>query len=89
MTQATEARRWKLVAFASLALLVGYVAGQLTPSAAAQVQTVRFQLDTSNCRAGYVAGRAGLESLEGAFVTVGLQTGSQGTATGWAYNICR
>jgi hypothetical protein len=36
MVHVTEARRWKLVALASLALLIGYVAGQLAPSATAQ-----------------------------------------------------
>lgn len=52
-TQADEARRWKLVALASLALLIGYVAGQLTPSASAQQGVTKVQLDTSNCTVSY------------------------------------
>jgi hypothetical protein len=35
MGNVTEARRWKLVALASMALLIGYVAGQFTPAATA------------------------------------------------------
>jgi hypothetical protein len=50
MDQAADVRRWKLVAFASLALLIGYVAGQLSPSATAQQGVTKVQLDTSNCR---------------------------------------
>ena len=50
MDNVTEARRWKLVALASMALLIGYIAGQLSPSANAQQGVTKVQLDTSNCR---------------------------------------
>lgn len=52
MTHATEARRWKLVALAALATMIGYVAGQLSPSATARQGVTKAQLDTSNCRIG-------------------------------------
>lgn len=78
MTPATKARRWKLTALASLALLIGYVAGQLTPSATAQQSVTRVQLDTSNCRTGatewYLA-----NVPEGAVVTEIVGGGSEVT----------
>lgn len=46
-----QVRRWKLVAFVSLALLIGYLVGQLAPRATAQA-TTSVQLNTSNCRVG-------------------------------------
>ena len=45
-------RRWQLVTFATLAILVGYVAGQLTPSTSAQPAATAVQLSTANCRTG-------------------------------------
>lgn len=52
MDNVTEARRWKLVALASMALLIGYIAGQISPSANAQQAATKVQLDTSNCIMG-------------------------------------
>ena len=78
MDQAADVRRWKLVALASLALLIGYVAGQLSPSANAQQGVTKVQLDTSNCR--MQSTRWGLGNLrDGDIVTAVVGAGSEMT----------
>ena len=45
-------RRWQLVTLAVLALLVGYLAGQVAPAASAQPAGSLVLLNTGNCRTG-------------------------------------
>ena len=47
-----QVRRWQLVALLVIALLAGYIAGQLTPGVTAQGIGAKVQLDTSNCYTG-------------------------------------
>ena len=48
MTLEQQVRRWQLIALTAVALLIGYIAGQVTPAASAQPVT-KVQLDLSNC----------------------------------------
>ena len=83
MTHAAEARRWKLTALASLALLIGYLAGQLAPSATAQPAATTVQLDTSNCRVERIdeASRPSLREPfpAGILTAIGQSTPNTGT----------
>lgn len=57
MTLEQQVRQWKLVTVLAVALLFGYVAGQLAPLALAQAsaqRTTPVQIDTSNCEPRYV-----------------------------------
>jgi hypothetical protein len=82
-----DARRWQLIAYVSLALLLGYIAGQLSPVAGAQ-SPQPTRITTVGCYSMLVA----LESVisDGGIGRNGIITAAyvDGRETVFVYTFC-